>query len=110
MSDGNERGAIVSGIGISRIGRKTGISGIDLTVEAAGAAIADAGLRPEDIDAIATMGDTPAAEVQQALGLATSPLRAGGRPGGLLVAGDRARSSPSRAAGRGTCSSTARCR
>ncbi len=62
MSEIIERGAIISGIGISRIGRKTGIEGLDLTAESATAAIADAGLRPADIDGIATMGDTPVAQ------------------------------------------------
>jgi len=58
-----EKDAIVSGIGISRIGRRTGIPGRDLTMEAVRGAISDAGLAPADIDGIATLGDTPAAEV-----------------------------------------------
>ncbi len=62
MSDIIERGAIISGIGISRIGRKTGIPGLDLTAESSREAIADAGLSPADIDGIATMGETPVAE------------------------------------------------
>ncbi len=37
---------IISGIGISRVGRKTGIPDLDLTLEASMAAIADAGLTP----------------------------------------------------------------
>ena len=41
-----ESRAIVSGIGISRIGRNTGIPHAELTREAAAAAIADAGLEP----------------------------------------------------------------
>jgi hypothetical protein len=36
-----EKDAIISGIGISRIGRRTGIPGLDLTTEAASAAIAE---------------------------------------------------------------------
>ena len=59
MSDAPEKQAIISGIGISRIGRKTDFGHLDLTTESATAAIADAGLRPEDIDGIATMGETP---------------------------------------------------
>ena len=59
MSDAPEKQAIISGIGISRIGRKTDFGHLDLTTESASAAIADAGLRPEDIDGIATMGETP---------------------------------------------------
>jgi acetyl-CoA acetyltransferase len=65
-----EQRAILSGIGISRIGRKTGIPGADLTVESARAAIADAGLTPEDIDGIATLGETPIEEAVALLGLA----------------------------------------
>ena len=64
-----EKDAIFSGIGISRIGRRTGIPGLELTLEAARAAIADAGLVPGDIDGIATLGDTPRQHVIEALGL-----------------------------------------
>ena len=62
MSDIVEQGAIISGIGISRIGRKTGIAGLELTAESSREAIADAGLTPADIDGIATMGETPVAD------------------------------------------------
>ncbi len=62
MNDIIERGAVISGIGISRIGRKTGIPGLDLTAESSLEAIADAGLSPADIDGIATMGETPVDE------------------------------------------------
>src|ERR1700690_3734979 len=41
-----EKGSVISGIGISRIGRKTGIGGLTLTEESARLAIADAGLTP----------------------------------------------------------------
>ena len=68
MSDVPEKQAIISGLGISRIGRKTDIGHLDLTTESSSAAIADAGLRPEDIDGIATLGETPAEEVAQHLG------------------------------------------
>ena len=68
MADVPEKQAIISGLGISRIGRKTDIGHLDLTTESSSAAIADAGLRPEDIDGIATMGDTPVEEVAQHLG------------------------------------------
>lgn len=64
-----EKNAIISGIGISRIGRRTGIPGLELTVEAAREAIADAGLSPSDIDGIATLGDVPLAESMPALGI-----------------------------------------
>ena len=69
MSDVVERGAIISGIGISRIGRKTGIAGVELTAESSAAAIADAGLSPLDIDGIATMGETPVSEAATHLGI-----------------------------------------
>ena len=80
-----ERGAIVSGIGMSRIGRKTGIAATELTVESARAAITDAGISASDIDGIATIGDTPIAVAAEQLGL--SPLWTGGSMGhyGLLT-------------------------
>jgi acetyl-CoA acetyltransferase len=79
-----EARAIVSGIGISAIGRRTGIPGLDLTLEAARAAIADAGLQPGDVDGIATMGDTPPGDVAVALGIEPAD-HGGARPdGGLL--------------------------
>ena len=64
-----EKDAIISGVGISRIGRRTGIPGLELTLEAARSAIADAGLQPTDIDGIATLGDTPRQHVIEALSL-----------------------------------------
>jgi acetyl-CoA acetyltransferase len=68
MSDAPEKRAIISGIGISRIGRKTDVGHLDLTTESSSAAIADAGLTPDDIDGIATMGETPVEEVAHHLG------------------------------------------
>lgn len=53
MTDFENR-SVISGIGQSQIGRRLYRAGIDLTVEAAVAAIADAGLEPSDIDGIAT--------------------------------------------------------
>jgi acetyl-CoA acetyltransferase len=53
MSD-EERKAIISGIGQSAVGRKLGRTDLDLTIEAALAAIADAGLTVADIDGLAT--------------------------------------------------------
>jgi len=67
VTDVPEQRAIISGIGISRVGRKTGIPGVELTQESVTAAVADAGLTPADIDAIATLGDTPADDVARLL-------------------------------------------
>lgn len=80
-----EKDAIVSGIGISRIGRRTGIPGLELTCEAARAAIADAGLTPADIDGVATLGDTPPAEVGAALGIEAPDYKSGFGTAGLLT-------------------------
>jgi 3-oxoacyl-[acyl-carrier-protein] synthase III len=49
-----EKNAIISGLGVSRIGRRTGIPGAERTLEAARAAIEDAGLTASDIDGTAT--------------------------------------------------------
>lgn len=54
MSRAAERQAVISGIGQSAVGRRLGRSALDLTVEAALAAIADAGLTRDDIDGLAT--------------------------------------------------------
>ena len=75
-----ERRAVISGMAQSQIGRRLFRTDVDLTVEAALAAIADAGLTPDDIDGIASypgaMGAAPPGfagpgitEVQDALGL-----------------------------------------
>jgi acetyl-CoA acetyltransferase len=61
-----EQRTVISGIGQSAIGRKLGRDELDLTIEASLAAIADAGLRVEDID-----------------GLATYPGNVGGNSGGF---------------------------
>jgi acetyl-CoA acetyltransferase len=53
MSDKPEHHAIISGVGQSAIGRRLFRTDLDLTCEAALAAIADAGLTPDDIDGIA---------------------------------------------------------
>ena len=79
-----EKDAIISGIGISRIGRRTGIPGFELTMEAVRTAIDDAGLAASDIDGIATLGDTPAAEVNAELGIEASDSGTGFSTGGLM--------------------------
>ena len=81
-----ERRCIISGIGISQVGRKTGRARLDLTVEAAREAIADAGLTPRDIDGVTTVGETPLAESIPALGL--EPIWTG--EGGSAVGGSMA--------------------
>ena len=53
MTDFEQR-SVISGIGQSAIGRRLNRTGLDLTVEAARAAVADAGLTLADIDGIAT--------------------------------------------------------
>jgi len=80
-----EHRSIISGIGISRIGRNTGIPDLELTLEASRAAIADAGLSPADVDGIATIGDTPEADVARALGIDSSFNGDDFARGGLLA-------------------------
>jgi acetyl-CoA acetyltransferase len=91
-----ERRAIISGIGMSDVGRRLGRSDIDLTVEAGLAAIADAGLTRDDIDGLSTypgMGaGTPGfagpttPEVQDALGLSLNWHDGGGEGAGQMRA------------------------
>jgi acetyl-CoA acetyltransferase len=91
-----ERRAVISGIGQSQIGRRLGRSDLDLTLEAGLAAIADAGLRREDIDGLSTypgMGaGTPGfagpttPEVQDALGLSLNWHDGGGEGAGQMRA------------------------
>lgn len=49
-----EDSVVVSGIGISQVGRRLGRQPLTLTIEACRQAIQDAGLRPEDIDGLST--------------------------------------------------------
>jgi acetyl-CoA acetyltransferase len=79
-----EQRAIISGVGISDVGRRLGVPAVDLTAAAARAAIVDAGLRVADIDGIATMGDTPVADAAAALGIEPSYTGGGFDTGGLL--------------------------
>ena len=80
-----EKDAIISGLGISRIGRRTGIPGLELTLEAARAAIEDAGLTADDIDGIGTLGDTPPSDVMTALGIEATDQTLGFDTGGVLI-------------------------
>src|ERR1700752_4086975 len=80
-----EKSAIISGLGISPIGRRMGIAGAELTLEAARAAIADAGLTANDIDGIGTLGDTALGEVVDALGMHATDQTLGFDTGGVLI-------------------------
>ena len=80
-----EKDAIISGLGISRIGRRTGIPGLELTLQAVRAAIEDAGLTAADVDGIGTLGDTPPAEVLEALGIQAADRTMGFDTGGVLI-------------------------
>lgn len=84
MIDTPEKHSVIAGIGISRIGRRTGIPHLELTIESANAAIADAGLTVADIDGIATLGDTPLREAATALGIEPDYTGGGFDTGGLL--------------------------
>jgi acetyl-CoA acetyltransferase len=79
-----EKAAIISGLGISTIGRRTGIPGLDLTFQATRGAITDAGLSPSDVDGIGTLGDVPRTDVAAALGIDVPNLGTGFDTGGLL--------------------------
>ncbi len=91
-----ERRAAITGIGQSAIGRRLGRSGLDLTIEACLAAVADAGLTRDDIDGLATypgMGTgTPGfagpttPEVQDALRLSLDWHDGGGEGPGQMRA------------------------
>jgi acetyl-CoA acetyltransferase len=76
---------IISGIGISQIGRKTGIPGLELTLQSSREAIADAGLTTADLDGIATMGETPLNEAIAGLNLEPTYKGGGYSRGGLLT-------------------------
>src|SRR6476659_7604386 len=80
-----EKDAIISGLGISRIGRRTGIPGLELTLEAVRAALDDAGLTVADINGIGTLGDTPPADVLEALGIQAQDRTTGFDTGGVLI-------------------------
>ncbi|BCO34288.1 hypothetical protein MHEC_07210 [Mycobacterium heckeshornense] len=46
--------AVITGAGKSQVGRRLGRTGLDLTIEAVTRAIADAGLRIDDVDGVAS--------------------------------------------------------
>jgi acetyl-CoA acetyltransferase len=84
--------AVISGIGKSAVGRRLGRSAIDLTLEASLQAIADAGLKPSDIDGLATWpggrgptGGSETQEVQDALRLQLNWYLGGGETAGQMA-------------------------
>jgi acetyl-CoA acetyltransferase len=91
-----ERRAVISGIGQSAVGRRLGRSDVDLTVEAALEAIADAGLTRDDIDGLSTYPGMAAGtsgfagpttpEVQDALALSLNWHDGGGEGAGQMRA------------------------
>lgn len=82
-----EQEAVISGIGQSAVGRRLGRSGLDLTLDAVGAALADAGIDRSEIDGISSWpgfkadspGFSPVAigTLQNALGLKLNWYNAG---------------------------------
>ena len=89
-------GVVISGLGQSAVGRRLGRSGLSLTVEAALAALADAGLERTDIDGLSTWpgGTGPAPgftgagtwDLKDALGLNLEWFSGGSETGGQLGA------------------------
>lgn len=79
-----EQGAIISGVGMSTIGRRTGQATIDMTSAACRAAISDAGLAAQDIDGLTSLGDTAPAEAATVLDLSPRWTGRGFDTGGLL--------------------------
>lgn len=84
MIDTPEAGAVISGIGISRVGRRMGVPGLELTLESSERALADAGLTWGDIDGVDTVGDTPIDEVARDRSLDLAWTGGGVTNGGLL--------------------------
>jgi acetyl-CoA acetyltransferase len=89
-------GAVISGLGQSDVGRRLGRSGLSLTVEAALAAISDAGLSRDDIDGVSAwpgaVSSTPGFsgagvfELKDALGLQLNWFSGGPETAGQLGA------------------------
>ena len=93
MGEPLERRAVISGAGQSEIGRRLYRTGIDLTVEAALRAVADAGLTTADIDGVSTypgfggsFGGAMGAELHEALRLSLNWRSAGVETAGPLGA------------------------
>ena len=92
-----EHQSVLSGIGWSDMGRRLGRDPLSLTVDACLAAIADAGLTPEDIDGLSTypgpvgmgMSEGGVTAVEEALRLHPTWINGGGElpgPGGSIIA------------------------
>lgn len=88
-----ERQAIISGVGQSDVGRRLYRSGLDLTIEAALEAVADAGLELSDIDGISTypgmagpFGGATGSELHEALRLELNWRDGGAETAGQLGA------------------------
>ena len=93
MAEPLERRAVISGVAQSDIGRRLYRTGIDLTVEAALRAIADAGLTTADIDGVSTypgfggsFGGAMGAELHEALRLSLNWRSSGVETAGPLGA------------------------
>lgn len=93
MGEPLERRAVISGAGQSEIGQRLYRTGIDLTVEAALRAVADAGLTTADIDGVSTypgfggsFGGAMGAELHEALRLSLNWRSAGVETAGPLGA------------------------
>ena len=96
-SDRFEHRAVLSGVGRSAMGRRLMVDPLSLTVDACLAAVADAGLRLEDIDGLSTypgpvgmgMSEGGVTAVEEALRLHPTWINGGGDlpgPGGSVVA------------------------
>jgi acetyl-CoA acetyltransferase/uncharacterized OB-fold protein len=96
-SDRFEHRVVLSGIGRSAIGRRLMVDPLSLTVDACLAAVADAGLRLEDIDGLSTypgaggvgMSEGGVTAVEEALRLHPTWINGGGDlhgPGGAVIA------------------------
>src|SRR4051812_34836779 len=85
MNDHIEKKVIVSGLGLSQMGRKTGRRAFDLTMESSLAAIADAGLERTDIDGLASVGETAISELQDVFRLDLNWFQSGMQFGGPIT-------------------------
>ncbi|MCK9875329.1 OB-fold domain-containing protein [Frankia sp. Ag45/Mut15] len=93
-----ERRSVLSGLGISAVGRRLGRTPVSLAVESSLAAIADAGLTRDDIDGIATypgplgagMSEGGVAALEEALGVRPTWFHGGldqpGQSGAIVAA------------------------